>query len=168
MAMAEKPNLSGLRMAYETSEPMKGFLDFVATRQKNLSETSVERAERALSSLGQTVTRGNVVEIFKTLSELGIGEFIVGRRGAPTRFKWAVPMTDVGRAARGQLIELALEDRDSEAHEIHLINPAANVIQHSFNLRADFVASILLPSDLSDREASRLADYIKTLPFDPK
>jgi hypothetical protein len=36
-----------------------------------------------------------------------------------------------------------------------------------FTLRPDLVVAFELPRDLSGREASRLADFIRTLPFEP-
>jgi hypothetical protein len=37
---------------------------------------------------------------------------------------------------------------------------------HTFQLRSNLTVSFRLPSDLRPTEAGRLADFIRTLPFD--
>ena len=58
----------------------------------------------------------------------------------------------------GQIVQ-AVEDADQED-----LQPSA--IKHSYRLRPDFIVQIELPADLNAREAERLADFIKTLPFE--
>ncbi len=43
----------------------------------------------------------------------------------------------------------------------------AGTIGHRFVLRPDFQVQLELPQDLNQREANRLAEFIRTLPFEP-
>jgi hypothetical protein len=46
--------------------------------------------------------------------------------------------------------------------------PCDTLLEHQFRLRRDVRVSFRLPADFNSAEASRLADFIKTLPFDRK
>ncbi len=39
-------------------------------------------------------------------------------------------------------------------------------LEHALNLRSDFCVELVLPVDLSNSEAERLAAFVKTLPLD--
>jgi hypothetical protein len=65
----------------------------------------------------------------------------------------------VGKAASGQgTVEAVSREPDEE-------DKALQTIRHEYRLRPDFTAQIELPEDLTTREAARLADFLKTLPF---
>jgi len=107
------------------------------------------------------VTRADVVEVFRDLHKLGVGTFVIGRKGHLSRFQWTVSSVELGKAAAGENVNVQV----SAKHE-GTPRERSDVISHRFVLRPDFSVSFVLPSDLSTSEASRLSDFIKTLPFD--
>lgn len=50
---------------------------------------------------GRAVCRADVVQVFGELESIGIGQFVVGRRGKPSRFEWKASPKSVGKVARG-------------------------------------------------------------------
>jgi hypothetical protein len=98
------------------------------------------------------ISRLEVVEFLRKLQETGIGRFVVGRRGHPSRFEWL--------------------DRPAAAQGLPSSNGAArgssteSTIEHRFVLRPGLEIAIALPSDFSVGEAERLATFVRSLPFD--
>jgi hypothetical protein len=152
-----------IRKLYEKSEAAKAFFEWAADRQKDAAETRIERLEY-MADLGHR----EAIELARTLSEIGCGEFVVGRRGAKSRVKWNYSLRSMGEAAKGEIAELkhvsseAEQDDDLE-DEVEI---EENAIRHTFQLRPDNTVTIDLPSDLSKKEAERLATFIQSLPFD--
>lgn len=159
-------DIMGLRDTYKRDPCMRAFMDFVYGRKYNSSETIVDRIESKLRQQGD-FSRSDIVQTFKNLERLEFGEFIIGRRGQPSRFRWKVHMIDAGRAAKGEeaSVQPIREDEilssESVAEEM-----SANSIRHTYNLRPNYIVQMELPSDLSAKEATRFAEFIKTLPFD--
>ena len=147
--------IATLQALYRTSVPASKLLDNFASRRRDRKIIEVDRLEQ----IHPDVTRTEIIDILKKLDEFGLGHFLVGRRGAASRFEWDVTMQSVGKAALGEgVIEDVsgeLDDEDAFPQTVH----------HEYRLRADFTAHIELPLDLSTREAVRLADFLKTLPF---
>jgi len=113
--------------------------------------------------------RRDIIAVLKQLQELGVGQFITGRRGQPSRFEWFVAMISVGKAAKGDE-EIAIEPLDDieplEEIELNDTEPMEGSIRHRYKLRQDYEVIFDFPIDLSTKEAGRLADFIRTLPFD--
>jgi hypothetical protein len=144
-----------LQALYKASESAAKILSNFATRKRDRKVVEVGRLEEILPDL----TRGEIVDVFKKLAEFGCGSFLVGRRGAASRFVWDVSLRSVGKAAMGQgTVEAVSEETDEED------GPMPS-IRHEFSLRPDFRVQIELPANLTAREAARLADFIRTLPF---
>jgi hypothetical protein len=75
---------------------------------------------------------------------------------------FAERVTVIARLLAGEeidVIEHELEEEDAQ------VFPES--IEHSFNLRPDFTLSVELPSDLSEFEAKRLAQFFGCLAFTP-
>jgi hypothetical protein len=160
-------DIEALRQAYAKSPVLKAILDYSADRKKNSSEISADRIEALLGRENPFVDRRNVIQAFKELADLGLGEFIVGRRKFPTRFKWRVQMVEAGRSARGEGNAVPLlEASEAVAEEQIVDRPRGLTVRHRFNLRPDYAVDIELPQDFTEREASRLAEFIRTLPFE--
>lgn len=159
--MIDSVNIDGLRDFYKDNSIARSFLDHAAQRERDRAETSVERALTILRAGGVEVSRGEVVNLYQEFEKFGLGKFIVGRRGKPSRFAWSVSIVSVGKAAAGesQTIPTAHDgiDASTEVNE---------TLIHAFHLRPDIKISIELPTDLTCHEANRLAAYIKTLPMD--
>lgn len=156
-----------LQTLYQSSREARWILDHFASRQRNRKVTTADRLYYVLNREHDEISRRDVIECFRQLEEIGCGEFIVGRQGYPSRFEWAVSLISAGQAAIGEAEDVeaigqdvleAGEDDDSE--EEH-----SGVGEHRFVLRRDFVVRIELRYDVTTMEASRLADFIKTLPL---
>lgn len=152
-----------LKQMYKSDDSARLLLDHFAGYQRNRKQTTVDRVLYAVRSEGHDITRGDVVRVFKSLSESGCGDFVPGRWNHPSRFKWDVSLVEVGRAAAGEDMKVeAISAEEVEEPD----EQGADVLAHSFVLRAGSPPIVLeLPSDLSGREAGRLAEFIKTLPF---
>ena len=100
------------------------------------------------------------VEIFREMEILGVGKVVVGRKGYETRFRWNYKMTEVGKAAVGEIEEFEIADDLEESDE-----EEGGLVTHEFKIRKDVIAIVRAPSDLTEREAERLAKFIQTLPL---
>lgn len=160
-------NIKGLRQLYNRDACARLLLDYVASRKNNSLQTTVDRLEAVTSRGGADCSRRELVIALKKLEKLECGKFIIGRWGQPSRFEWAVQMIGVGRAAKGEggTVE-PLRAEEAKPEEAVDSEPAANTIRHTFNLRPDYTVTFDLPSDFGVKEAFRLAEFVKTLPFD--
>ncbi len=158
IASFDDTRMDNLRALYKANSAAAKILDHFAGRQRDRNVTEVDRLEQLLPN----VSRAEIIDVFKRLDDLGFGQFLVGRRGAASRFVWTVSLISVGKAATGQGTVEAVVDDDDEAR------PATppRTIAHEYRLRPTFTVQISLPEDLSAREASRIADFIRTLPFE--
>lgn len=157
----EEVDLEGLRSLYVTDHTAKALLDYAAGRTKNSTESTVDRLMQNLRSSGVD-SRSELVAVLKQLDELGVGTFVLGRKGQQTRFKWAASMISVGKAAREEIEELEEIDYDELEEE------GADELwaEHQYKLRPELEVKLTLPKDLTAREAKRLANFIRTLPFE--
>ena len=88
------------------------------------------------------------------------GKFIVGRRGSETRFQISPAAT---KALKGMAPPptTAVTSRTSKSPA-----PAKPIfVDHLFKLRPDLELKLNLPTDLTDREASRIARFVETVPL---
>ncbi len=155
-----KVDFGKLRKLYSSSPAARGILDHFASRERNWRTTTVDRIQ---ANVGDNVSRGDVIEVFKKLEECGCGEFKVGRKGWSSRFDWAAQMVSVGQAAAGeteQVEEVTEEDLGEEEAE--------TLLKHVYRLRSEIVVTLELPKNLTTTEADRLAQYILTLPFEQR
>ncbi len=56
-------------------------------------------------------------------------------------------------------------EEDNGDEEDERFDPAGTIM-HKFQLRPHWQVDLALPLDLTEREAARLSEFIKTLPFD--
>lgn len=151
--------LSGL---YASSEVAQLALDGFASRNNKSSETTVESLLTVLRKSNSSFRRQDIVEFFKQLQKTNSGEFVMGRRGKPSRFVWRVSLVDVGLAAQGR----KSVDEIADPQEIVSVEESDDVtFTHSFQLRRNQRVEFRLPTDLTPLEAARLADFLKTLPL---
>lgn len=104
---------------------------------------------------GLDVSRSEGISLLRRLDELGLGDFKIGRRGRPTRLEWSVGV----RKGLAEETEVSKEEGQS--------SPSAGQIMHQFQLRPTLAVELVLPSDLTQHEAARLAAFVQALPFDP-
>lgn len=152
-------DFKSLRELYRTDNAARHVFDHFASRERNWRSTSVDTIQSNVNSNSAEVSRGEVISVFRQLEEAGCGTFKTGRKGWPSRFEWDVQMVSVGQAAAGETDDVQdMTDEDNGEQTDALL-------RHPFRLRPNLSISIELPSDFTDAEASRLADFVKTLPF---
>jgi hypothetical protein len=169
------------------------------TSQRLLSEVE-KRGKSGVVEVGDLAgwtdtSRANVVHFFRKLDSVGVGRFVIGRKGAESRFMWAsqetqpasepkrrgrppgsrnkpklspasldapapaaAPATPVAKPAAAPAVRPAIAE--APAPEV-----PAGMVEHVFNLRLNFQARIMLPANLTDHEARRLAGFITSLPM---
>lgn len=170
-----------LAALYQTHTAAHRILDVIAARDGAPAETTVETLLQDAA-----VDRPAAIDALRQLAMAGCGDFIVGRRGAPTRFRWIAGMNRLGDLmARGEVppasAAVAAAVRapahhapaphqppdapmaPDEAPEPDETRPA--LVTHRFQLRPDLVIQLHLPRDLTTREAERLGMFIDSLPF---
>ena len=160
MSQHEAVNHAHISRLAEVGEVNRKFFEMLSRRKRNAAVTTVDQ--------GMAWTKGNrgeVIDLFKRLAELDLGTFVHGRRGGHSRFKWAVRLTDVGKAYAGEIDEIEAVDEEDLEEEIYSFSDD-DTIEHEYTLRPDVRIALSLPADLTSREARRLADFINTLPFD--
>ena len=99
---SKSPNLDTLRQLYSQNPVAKAFLDHAARRERDQSETKVDRILVLLRAEGHEFRRREIIDLFRKLQDQGCGQFVEGRRGWSSRFVWSTGITSVGRAASGR------------------------------------------------------------------
>lgn len=156
-------NTEGVRELYKTNPTAAKILDYFANRERS-GAVQVNRVQGLFPDL----KRSEIIATFRQLESLGFGRFLAGRRSKGSRFLPKVSLRDLGQAAAGaDIIVRTVEnpiDADDEPATIR--HPSISTIRHLFRLRPNFLVQIELPSDLTQKEAERLALNIRALPFE--
>ncbi len=167
-------NLNAIRELYQENQEARVAFDHFATRKRNKRETSVNRLLAVLEADGADVSYGGIRDFLRRLAELNCGVYMFGRRGKPSRLVWSVGLVSLGQAAAGQRSEVselnggdaADEDEETDEQESAGIRPGSLDMRISYPLRPDLNVELILPKSLTTREAQRLAEFIRSLPFD--
>lgn len=169
MVTASIENLiTKLRALYASEdEDYQSFFDHAAKKQKDLWVTDIASVRAMLVYK----TQASAIEVVKEVQKAGAGYYRVGRRGSPTRIEWLYQMDSVGQVARGDHSNLIFSD---EARNLIIDEASAetglkkfdSTLSHTFRLRRTETVTFHLPADLSETEANRLADFVRSLPFD--
>jgi hypothetical protein len=166
------PDLKALRRLYQTDAVAAAFFDHLASRRNSSRETTVDRLLQVLSQGGSEVSRRELIALLQSLEPVGAGDFVVGRRGQPSRFRWAVGMVGLAKAARGdadaaiESIDITERASEPDDEQSTVLTLPADFIAHVYQLRPGTQVTLNLPANLTSREATRLAEFIRTLPFD--
>jgi hypothetical protein len=152
-----------LQNAYRNDLAVKAVCDEMASRERNQSETKLRRIMARLKNDGVNVPKRDVIGAFRTLEECDCGQYVVGRHGWPSRFVWAVGSLGVCQTAQGITtdIEPLPEANDEDETEAEI-----DSVTHVLRLREEFDVELQLPTDLTDKEASRIAAFVSALPID--
>lgn len=155
MKQVNEKAINGL---YHSNKAYRAILNAVAGMPRQ-SETVLDTLENKLDG---DVTRRDITGFFKLLEEYGAGEFIEGRRGHPSRFRWSVDSINVTTMDVPHVPQIHVEQpvryQEQPAH-------VPTLIAHRYQLRADLAIALQLPSDLTPTEAHRLSQFIQSLPF---
>ena len=125
------PNIDLLRQLYRQSPVAQAFFDHAARRERDQSETKVDRILILLRADRHVFPRRDIINLFRNLQELGCGQFVEGRRGWPSRFVWSAGLVSIGRAAAGEsqpiaqisTEETALAQDPNDGHQIYSDQP---------------------------------------------
>lgn len=158
------PDHDELRSLYNGRVEARYVLDHFASRERNRSSITVDRLLDHVYQDGHSLSRGQAIEVLRALQGLGFGEFKAGRKGWPSRFETKYGLLSVGRVATGESMDMdAVTTEDLEDNEEDELD---QMLDHKYQLRPGFVVTFSLPQNLTRGEATRLADFIKTLPFE--
>jgi len=149
--------LQELRM--NLNEPQLEFVRELAarTREPNANETTVEDT--------RIPSKSDAIQFFRWLESVGCGELIVGRRKMKTRFRWGRQgAIVVAKAIVGETVDFT-EDGAESSEAVATIALDRSSYRHKFLLRSNLTIDITLPLDITKEEASRLADFIRSIPF---
>jgi len=150
----------------ENLEPVaSAIFDYLATRQRHTSALTVDRAVKAVPG----TTKSEMISVFRELEKIGLGVLLLGRKGAKTRFAWLVSPANLQRARTGELDPVPLSVNESDSDDFDEDDEDEDedgLVTHTYRLRRDLTISIKLPHDLTDKEASRLGQFLTTVPFD--
>ena len=168
-SFAVRPNLQAIKSLYLSDAAAKVIFNYFASRDRSPrnSETRLDQLIGELSSRGTRVSRSDAIRVLRALGNHGYGRFRTGRKGHPTRFEWGYSAIEVAEAAAGGTrvpAEIRTAERDVEDDPDSF--GAERTLDHSFQLRPGWQIKLVLPADLTAREAARLSEFVKTLPFE--
>lgn len=145
---------------YSSDAGCKSLMDWFHGRQRGSHETKVR-----VAATNTGLSEVDVRAAFGKLAEIGVGEFVVGRRGAESRLRWHYDVKSLAAVARGEIVgepdevpHDAPQDDDDDMTE--------GLLDHEFRLRSDLKIVISLPGNLTKGEAERVANWVRSLPFE--
>jgi hypothetical protein len=157
---------ANLKRLYGSNACARAILDHLAADGEDRDETTVHEMWTLLVSRAHSFSRHHVIRAFKSLQHVGAGVFLVGRKGHPTRFVHVVSVRELAKLARGEQEPVPVPRSSDVAPPP--ATPAAEhaaTLTHRYNLRPDLLIELALPADLTKSEATRLAEFVRTLPF---
>jgi hypothetical protein len=104
---------------YNENDVAKAFFDVAAKRKNDSAEMSIDRMS-AMTGFSRVET----VDFARKLKEIGAGNFILGRKGAKSRFLWDFSLKSLGLAASGKSSKIELIDSE-------LLEDARDQITHA-------------------------------------
>lgn len=137
------------------SAPAREIFEFLATRESATLETSVDTVVKFV----RTIERTDIIEHFRTLDSIGVGTFIPGRRGWPSRFFWAYDLTTVGRV--GLQMTATIEPMNPDGLHDHREVDARTAAQLMQMGHEAVNLTIMLPANMPRKQAAKLADILQ-------
>lgn len=162
-----------LTRGYKQNAIAKSVLDRFASLNENVYSINVTELESHVSSVEKA--RPQIIEFLKSLAAGKWGTFVTGRRGHDSRFESRLSLKKIGRLAGGYPDE---EDTEPDTGDLPSTNGVSwadevaagtsavpKILKHRFLLRPDYAINIDLPVNMTNAEATRFAEFIKSLPF---
>ena len=152
----------------QANDSLANFLTTISAGGDGLP-ISIEDAQQR-----SNLSRAGVLKRFRQLQESGEGYLRLGRHGHPTRFYFRSKSTAKAAPLERAVLQLASAGSQPWEHaprqaagEAGTAPPseAADLVSHHYQLRQGMRITLQLPSDLTEREAGRLARFIETLPL---
>lgn len=111
---------------------------------------------------GHLLDRWEAVDFIQKFAREGWGRYVVGRRGFETRLlldpHTLRSLRTPASAPSADGIAPASPPNGNSADSVE-------EFEHVFQLRPDYLVKVLLPKDLSEKEATRLGRYVESLPM---
>ncbi len=154
--MESKNETAARKKLQETAARDPAFRRFLhALKERQREPVNRETPLAELTNVGESAAKA--VKCFRLLQEAGYGVLKLGRRSLRTRFVWATSVKEVATQLIG--------DPDNPQPGSPRV-PSAGSHTHTFLLRPGLVVVIELPLDLAADEARRLAEFVRSLPFE--
>lgn len=93
--------VQAVQALYDRNSNAKELFDWTASLQRDATATTIDRIAQVLD-----ISRKSAVSLAQDLEEAGCGEFVVGRRGSPSRFEWSYSRVSLGQVAAGEADEI--------------------------------------------------------------
>lgn len=128
----------------------------------------VSDVDKILNGIPNGYSRMQIIATLREIQRFGVGQFVAGRRGQPSRFEFQVTSSSVGQSALG-IGEL---DDNIGSFVSHKRRRVANnsipthINELEFPLREGYTIRLELPDDLTPSEANRLSAFIMAVPFE--
>ena len=106
-----------IRALYQNNPDATQLFDWTASLERDAYETTIDRISQKLQ-----IARGAAINLARELEAAGCGDFIVGRRGWSSRFRWNFSRVSLGQVASGETDELTeasdpIDETEEEASE---------------------------------------------------
>ena len=150
--------VESLQELYKSNQAARSLFDYYAARARSSKKTSVDRAEFVTGE-----DYYDIVAVFKTLEAIGVGKFLVGRKGHESRMVWDYDVISIGQTA--QSLEDELEPVPKDAEEDDGRDDAVKMKDHEFYLRPELKISLSLPNDFSESDANKMKAWLDFIVF---
>jgi len=144
-SIGEEIDERDLQRLYKSDPQFRILMDFLFENDVDEREINLDDLAQRMWDAGITVHRNDVLKMLRTLEGDNRGWVWLGRRNRKTRFSFHASPKEIAEAAR---------------------KSAKGPIAHTFRLRPDLEVSFELPIDLTQKDVKRIADFLRTLPFD--
>jgi hypothetical protein len=109
--------------------------------------------------------RADAISRLRSWERHGWGKVIVGRRGAETRFQVSSSLAQALASGTSATIPPKPIAAGSPSGQQSVAGAKVSLVSHLFKLRPNIELRLNLPSDLTDREASRIARFVEAVPL---
>lgn len=143
--------IRSIRQLYNTDTSAAALFDWTARRGRDTTSTSIDRICTILQ-----LSRRDAVALARRLEEASCGEFVEGRRGHKSRFRWRYSCISLGKAASGETSKLEEPE-----------NPISDDEDDKFDLNTETQGKVESLRDFSIADAkSALAKSLGVSPSD--
>jgi hypothetical protein len=148
-----------------------GILQYLAEHPKAIGKaTTVDGLLSMLVKAGLRIERSDVIDVLKACAHEGSGKFYVGRHGRKSRIIWLTDRTELAKRIlheRGQAITTEIDRRPTPdaTGRMEEEDDTPPMLRYPFMLRNRLEITLELPADLTAQEATRMSEFIKTLPL---
>ncbi|MEP9368208.1 hypothetical protein [Xanthobacter sp. VNH20] len=101
-----------IRTLYKNDAPARLIFDWGASRERETEFTTIDRI-----AVKARIDRSEAIALARKLQEAECGEFILGRRGSKSRFRWDYSFISLGQAASGEVADIDTLSDDARGRE---------------------------------------------------